>query len=517
MRRSSNILSLQRLEARRLLHATLTASTGFLYVQSNAPGGTTVLVYRTGASIAVKENNDAPQLFPASQVKDVFVDTYEGNDRVTLAPGLNVRQTNVRGGAGNDTLIGSDGPDTLFGNGGDDQIFGNGGNDLLDSGAYYEDQMARRITEFYTGQVTTIAGNRNTLYGGAGNDTLEGGPGNDEFFGDAGNDWVSYRWYNNPAHDYSYRGVRVSLDGVANDGVGHFSASNQSRSTVGDENDNAHADIENIWGGDRHDTLVGGAGANYIYGDMGSDQMSGGAGNDTLVAGMGNDSMYGNDGNDTLDGQDDNDVFSGGGGFDSADYRLAPAGVKVSVDGIANDTLTVNGIVETDNVLDVEQILGSRFHDTLSGGANVNQIFGGPGNDVLNGMGNNDSVYGGPGEDTIRGGDGNDTLDGQNENDKVYGDAGNDSLLGGSGGDLLDGGIGNDRLDGQAGNDYLWGGANDDVLIGGAGADQLFGSDGNDTLFSRDNEPDKLDGGNGFDKAQVDSKDMRARIESLLA
>lgn len=67
-------------------------------------------------------------------------------------------------------------------------------------------------------------------------------------------------------------------------------------------------------------------------------------------------------------------------------------------------------------------------------------------------------------------------------NDRITGSKFNDSLDGGAGNDRLRGGAGNDILNGGAGNDRLHGGAGDDILNGGAGHDRLSGGAGDDTF-----------------------------------
>ena len=83
---------------------------------------------------------------------------------------------------------------------------------------------------------------------------------------------------------------------------------------------------------------------------------------------------------------------------------------------------------------------------------------------------------------------------------------GHDTVFGGDGNDKIDGGSGNDRIDGGAGNDQITGGAGKDVLLGGVGDDSLFG---------KDNKPDVLDGGKGFDYSARDSgRDTERGIET---
>ncbi|MBS1870106.1 MAG: hypothetical protein JSS99_10605 [Actinobacteria bacterium] len=143
--------------------------------------------------------------------------------------------------AADTVLVGTPGNDVIVGGSADEAIYGGAGND--------------------------------TLSGGAGNDELDGGPGADILNGGPGSDVVSYS---------GTLPVKVTLDGVANDG------------TAG-EGDNVGSDVEDIFGGDGDDKLVGSRAANTI---------DGGAGDDTIDGGAGSDRIYGGAGNDTIDARD---------------------------------------------------------------------------------------------------------------------------------------------------------------------------------------------------------------------
>lgn len=72
---------------------------------------------------------------------------------------------------------------------------------------------------------------------------------------------------------------------------------------------------------------------------------------------------------------------------------------------------------------------------------------------------------------------GNDLLIAAAVGQALAGDAGDDQMLGQGADDRLDGGVGNDRLYGGAGSDQLTGGAGNDTLVGGIGADRyVFGA-----------------------------------------
>ena len=66
-----------------------------------------------------------------------------------------------------------------------------------------------------------------------------------------------------------------------------------------------------------NDTVLGGAGDDFVNGAQNTDRVWGGAGNDWIRGGIGNDRLYGGAGNDRLLGQDGADLVRGGAGTDS--------------------------------------------------------------------------------------------------------------------------------------------------------------------------------------------------------
>ena len=74
---------------------------------------------------------------------------------------------------------------------------------------------------------------------------------------------------------------------------------------------------------------------------------------------------------------------------------------------------------------------------------------------------------------------------------------------------------GSNVLVGTRGNDALCGLGGNDTLKGLGGNDRLVGGGGNDTFYARDGFRDVLLGGTGFDRARVDSKDVRRSIAVL--
>jgi Ca2+-binding RTX toxin-like protein len=64
----------------------------------------------------------------------------------------------------------------------------------------------------------------------------------------------------------------------------------------------------------------------------------------------------------------------------------------------------------TDTLTGFENLTGSGFNDVLTGSASANVLMGLGGNDTLNGGGGADTMIGGAGADTLTGGAGNDTF-----------------------------------------------------------------------------------------------------------
>jgi Ca2+-binding RTX toxin-like protein len=247
-----------------------------------------------------------------------------------------------------------------------------------------------------------------------------------------------------------------------------------------------------LFGGAGTDSLLGGDGADQLRGEANNDTLRGGKGNDTLDGGDGNNSLLGDDGNDSMTAGLGSDNFDGGAGIDTVSYSTRTAGVKVSIDNVANDGQPL--IVfpfpihsEADNVrTTVENVIGGAGSDTITAqpGLVSNRLIG---------LGGNDRLDGGDGNDVLLGGDGDDQLIGRGGNDQLSGDNGNDLIFGG------------------AGNDSITGGAGNDTISGGLGVDRMKGDSGNDVIFAQDGVIDALiDGGSDFDFVDRDAADPAA-------
>ena len=381
-------------------------------------------------------------------------------ERVVLVLPDDAESQRLVGTSAAEDLFGNDQNNVLAGRGGDDIIFGLDGNDRLAGGS-----------------------GDDFLYGGEGIDRLIGGRGADYLDGGEGD--RDYALYNN-----SDAGVIIDLE------VGHAEGGHAEGDTL--------VNIERVAGSRFDDILVGDANNNALIGRDGSDVLVGGAGNDVLNGGDGNDTLIGGEGKDNLLGGAGADFLNGGDGDDDrANYRRSQEGVTVDLaTGTGSD-----GDAEGDVLVNIEQIIGSEFDDTLIGDDADNRLVGRDGEDYLEGGAGDDILVGGDDDDVLVGGAGSDRLNGQSgDRDTVDytaseeavdvnlttrrgsgGDAEGDRIFnvedirGSDFNDVLTGADGVNRLAGNEGDDELIGMGGDDMLLGGEGADIINGGEGIDT------------------------------------
>jgi len=358
-----------------------------------------------------------------------------------------------------------------------------------------------------------------------------------------------------------------------------------------------------LFGG--NDTLVGSAGQDVLFYKNGNDTFIGGAGTDTLsfreggsgsftvnlaagsyrrvsssvttsgqIFGIENligsstsnpDLLTGDAGNNLFEGLYGADIIDGGAGIDTASYKTSNYAITINLaDGSSNSdgNSSWSSSSTRDVLTNIENVIGSRNHDVITGDAGRNTISGGLGNDTINGGAGIDfSDYSdsrnaivaslatqsarGWGTDSLLNIEG---LIGSISADTLIGSSGDDSLLGGGGADILTGGLGNDYLNGGTGidtavfastttrgatvdlslrvaqatgfgndmianvenllggvgADALTGDAAANVLTGGEGNDRLNGNAGNDTLIGGGGK-DILTGGTGGDLFKFNS------------
>ncbi|NJL88915.1 MAG: hypothetical protein HC916_03245 [Coleofasciculaceae cyanobacterium SM2_1_6] len=321
------------------------------------------------------------------------------------------------------------------------------------------------------------------IYGDTGNDTIQGDGGEDNLFGGEGDDLMS----GGDGED--------TLWGEA-----------------GDDNISGNSGDDYLAGGEGTDTLKGGTGQDFLNGQAGDDQISGDDGDDIIHGEGGVDQLWGGNGNDFLVGGTEGDYIDGGAGIDTASYYTSPAGVTVQ---LGLDCQSGVGDENGDLIINVENLEGSLYADSLIGDNQNNVINGLDGDDLIDGKAGNDSLYGQEGNDILKGregsdllhgGAGDDTLDGGSGNDRLIGATGNDLLNGGSGADQISGGEGDDTIDGGVGDDTILGGEGNDNILAGEGNDFVQGDAGDDTIFG-DEGDDIILGGAGSDTIYGDSGD----------
>lgn len=252
--------------------------------------------------------------------------------------------------------------------------------------------------------------------------------------------------------------------------------------------------IENAYGGDGADLIIGNSSANKLYGARGNDTLDGGAGNDTLDGGDGYDiaRFSGNQSRYTITAESGGyritDSLSGG---DGSDFLANVENVQFA-DG--NVSLSGETMPPPPPPPPPEDINGTAGDDILDGGSGDERLYGKGGNDRLKGKAGADRLDGGTGIDVAdystssagvvvnlatgvgSGGDAaGDTLfsvenvDGSGYADTLTGDASANRLSGGAGNDVLDGGSGSDILLGGSGDDFLYVESSGDIVTENAG------------------------------------------------
>ncbi len=448
------------------------------------------------------------------------------------------------GGSGHDFLIGGAGADALIG--GDDEDgtsyltssagvvvdlpngIGHGGDAEGDTYQSIEDVHGSVYDDVIIGDSgdNIIDGwfGDDQLSGGAGSDMVSGGEGNDTIYGAAdgdkldgggsiytkGHDLLTYERYLNSG------GTGVTADlwsGKSDDKYNSSGDDDIARALVHkavDENDDdvyaAHvSSFEDLTGSRYGDSLTGDDQGNVIRGLAGDDVIKGMAGNDTLVGGAGA------------------DVLDGGDGIDLADYIESQGGVTVKLGdfaagfGLSNDA-------QGDTLVNIENLRGSDYNDTLTGSIYDNRIDPG-----LSRFGISDKASGGFGEDTLvldysRGDIGKGVIGGYNLGSFDSGSFSRQMLataaqLDGVDFDTIErleitGTSKDDIIFGGNSHDTIYGGRGNDVIFGGLGVDRLFGGGGNDLIVSGSDAtrqlsifgglaPVQLDGGAGIDVLSI--------------
>lgn len=399
----------------------------------------------------------------------------------------------IRGGSGDDVLLGDGNPNTFMGGPGADVMQGRAGPDKVsyegsslpiradldgsarnDGAAGEHDTIADDVEGLEGGDAgDTLLGSsgRDTLLGGPGNDTLRsfqandglsGGEGNDKLFAQRGDDIVG-----------GDQGNDLLVDDAGDDSYG---------GGAGDDRLTAAEDEPGDFfiGGDGTDTIDFSAWKRKVsvalgvfaspFDDRYADDLEvvlGSKNGDRLIGTPGDETLRGGGGNDFLDGKEGTDLLDGqGGSGDQVSYASRSEPVTVDLDGSPGDDGEVGE------------------GDTVSAG--VEEVLGGSGNDQLVGNGAANFFRGGPGADSISGAGGKDVVDYSDHATVVEVDLSDPGPQGSIGeGDTLD------SIEGVIGGpmgDILVGTGDDNWFRGGPGGDEITGHGGFDTVDYSDHK-----------------------------
>ncbi|MCB9729957.1 MAG: calcium-binding protein [Deltaproteobacteria bacterium] len=288
---------------------------------------------------------------------------------------------NITGGAGDDTLTGSNIGNKILGGDGDDTLSGGTGN----------------------GDCTLDV---DVLEGGAGDDIFNQGSAadcGDSMVGGAGTDTANYGSRTND--------LTIDIDNSSDDGEAA-------------EGDNVKTDVEKVVGGAGDDVITGSSGADILDGGAGDDTLSGAAGDDTFLEGA---------------ADSGSDVMNGGLGTDTVDYSARVADLTVTLcmdsaaatgDSTVGDCATHNdGLAgELDQLINIEGVQAGTGDDDITGSTGNDTLEGGAGDDTIAGGGGADSIFGDDDDDTLTGGDGDDYIDGGAGTDTGDGEAGDGDI-----------------------------------------------------------------------------------------
>ncbi len=285
-----------------------------------------------------------PQQFPLANTPSILVNTFGGDDRLTVnvdGTGLIDVPITFDGGQNLDTLVVSGDPTTDV----DEVVFtpnttGNGGQ------LVYLDAEGRKLMtvevlnsesllDLLMADGLTINGTNGSNVVGYETGANSGGP----LAG--GSQTAQVTVDDLPPVEFANKG-ELTINGMAGN----------------DRIDLGNADLlpalsgTTLNGGLGDDVLIGSGGADTIDGGRGNDLADGEDSADTLLGGDGNDELLGGDGDDVLLGGDGDDVLSGGAGNDmlNAGQGGSDNGGQTILGGDGQDTAIVMGTDGTDDI-----------------------------------------------------------------------------------------------------------------------------------------------------------------------
>jgi Ca2+-binding RTX toxin-like protein len=306
-----------------------------------------------GTRVRFDRINPAPFAIDIGTSENLVLNANGGNDSFSATGNLAALiKITVDGGAGNDTILGSNGIDLLLGGADNDLVDGQQGNDVA--------------------------------FLGAGNDTFQWDPGDgsDVVEGQDGTDTLLF---NGSAGDER---MAVSANG------GRVVFTRDIGNIVMDLDD-VESIVAKALGGTDLLTVNDLSGTDVV--NVTADLAASGGGNDLAAD------------NVVVNATNGDDIVSVTGAGTAVQVANLPALVSVSGGIAGSDRLTVNGLFGSD-VLDATGLAATAMLLTLDGGDGDDILIGGDGDDVLLGGAGDDVLIGGPGVDTIDGGPGDDVV-----------------------------------------------------------------------------------------------------------
>ena len=300
-----------------------------------------------GSRVRFDRLNPAPFAIDIGTSEKLVVNANGGNDSYSASGDLAALiGITVDGGAGNDTLLGSNGIDLLLGGAGNDFVDGQQGDDVAFLGSGNDDFQWDP---------------------GDGSDIVEGQDGRDEmlFNGSNGDENM----------EASANGNRVRFTRNLGNIVMDLD------------------DVESIV------AKTSGGADNLVVNDLSGTDVNNVAG-DLAATGGGNDAAADNV---TVNATNDDDAVTVTGAGPNAQVNGLPALVSVSGAIAGSDRLAVNAL-GGDDVVDASGLAATAALLTLNGGNGDDVLIGGDGDDVLIGGDGDDVLIGGPGTDTLDGG-----------------------------------------------------------------------------------------------------------------
>jgi Ca2+-binding RTX toxin-like protein len=504
-----------------------------------------------GTRIRFDELSPAPFVLDIDTAENLLLKAGGGDDSISATGNLAaLAKFTIDGGAGNDTILGTNGADTIFGGNGNDFVDGQQGNDIAFLGAgndlfQWDPGDGSDIVEGQSGTDTLL------FNGSAANEIMElsASGGRALFTRNIGNIVMDLNDVEiiqvkalggtdsiivNNLKGTDIKQVQIDLGGAdaqldtaivngtdAKDSINLTLAGAAvavgglpALTTIAGFEATDTVQVNGLGGNDTLNasklaaavivSLDGGAGNDTVTGSSLNDFLAGGDDDDRLIGGNGDDQMFGGLGDDRFiwNPGDDTDLMEGGDGFDTAEVNGG--------NGAETFSATANGTrVRFDRLDPAPFSLDIGTTESL-------QLKMNGGDDAFSATGNLAALIamtidGGLGNDTILGGNGLDTLIGGDGNDFIDGNQGNDRALLGNGNDVFqwDPGDGSDVVEGQAGVDTLLfnaSAASEIIdLSANGGRLRLFRNVGNIVMDTNDVERVEIQAFGGTDSITINS------------